>query len=215
MPIMFRIKSFTLAALVALGVAMAATGSAAAHIYIFRPCSETPITHRFLWSTKTLCELQGPPNGGKFAHDPIIVVIVIGKSGIAELKGELLGAEALVTCNKGTSTGELLENGASKGKLVYEECKIGNKKETFANCEVPNISVNVKDQLVGTEAEAEDEMKPASGEIFAEIVINNKGAKTCLEKGTFPVKGSQTCKLPSGESFKVEHEIECTRPVVN
>ena len=43
--------------------------------------------------------------------------------------------------------------------------------------------------------------------LFAEIKV--EGA-TCVVKGTYKVKGTQTCKLPSGELFAVNHEIKCT-----
>jgi hypothetical protein len=207
---MSRVKFLMVLALATCAVTAVASSSALAFRFVERPCEARAIRLQGrLWLNRGECENFEPATEtGTWQHKTALIIIE-GTSGVSKLKGEILGAEALVTCNKDTFTGELEEGGASKGKVIFEECKVGNSKETFVNCEVPNIEFNFKDQLVGSAKPYEDEFKPASGELFVEIKIKNKGEKSCLQKGTFPVKGTQTCKLPGQETFSKEHEIKC------
>jgi hypothetical protein len=120
---------------------------------------------------------------------------VTGTLGVSVLTSTLLKAEIKITCKKGKFTGTIGANGASKGEVTYEECEAGNSKEKFASCKVPNIKFKFIDQLVEKSAtEVEDEFKPETGSIFVEIVIENKGTEKCLEKGTFPVEGTQNAE---------------------
>lgn len=132
-----------------------------------------------------------------------------GASGVSKLKTKLLGEELVITCKKDALSGDLEAAGASSGEIDFEECGAGNSKEPFSSCEVPTIKSKIVDQLITHEGTIEDEVKPATGETFVEIVLKNKGERTCLLKGSYPVKGTQTCKLPNGETSKVEHKIEC------
>ena len=134
-----------------------------------------------------------------------------GTGGVAKLKSELLSAEILITCNKNTITSAatfLETEGKSKGEVVFEECKVGNSKETFVNCEVPNIKFKYTDQLVlNSEGIVQDEFKGVEkeGTQFVEISIKNKEAKSCTQKGTFPVTGTQLALLPEPHVFKRLH----------
>jgi len=119
-----------------------------------------------------------------------------GTSGISKLKGELAGAEILITCKKDKFTGEIGPKGLTKGEVTYEECEVGNSKEKFTNCEVPNIKFKFIDQLIeNSKSEVEDEFKPEKGSIFVEIVIKNKGELVCAQKGTDKVEGTQNAEV--------------------
>lgn len=139
-------------------------------------------------------------------------VAVAGTSGVSTLKGKLGGEEIVVTCKKDALKGELEKAGKAKGETTLEECSVGNKKgEELSACEVPNMKSKPTEQLTETAGVVEDEFKPAAGAtVLVEVEIKSKSGKTCLEKGKFPVEGTQKCKLPSGETAKVEHEFECT-----
>jgi hypothetical protein len=119
-----------------------------------------------------------------------------GTSGVATLKSKLLGAEIRITCQKDITTGEIEAKGLSLGTDLFDECTVGNSKETFVNCEVPSIQVNFRDQLIlNSKDEVEDEYAPKEGEDFTSISIKNKSEKPCTEKGTFPVKGTQDAEI--------------------
>ena len=73
---------------------------------------------------------------------------------------------------------------------------------------MPNIKFKFTDLLVETEGKLEDEFKPAAGsKIFVEIEIKNKAEKACLEKGKFPVEGTQLAELPEASKYKALHSL--------
>lgn len=120
-----------------------------------------------------------------------------GTSGISTLKATVAGAELIITCKKDLFTGEIGPKGLTKGEVTYKECSAGNAKEEFKNCAVPNITFKFIDQLVEKSAtEVEDEFKPAGGSnLFVNIVIENKEGKSCAEKNTYPVEGTQNAEV--------------------
>jgi hypothetical protein len=199
-----RLMFLVLFSLLAIGAAASTTASAVR--FVENRCVEkTILSQGRHWETFTECQLQTTrDNLGRWQHNTALGAVA-GTSAESELSGTIGEAEVIVKCKADTFTGELEEGGASKGKVIFEKCSVGNKKETFTKCEVPNIEFKFKDQLVGSPIE--DEFKPASGTTFVEITI--KGT-SCIIKGTYPVTGTQICKLPSGETFKVDHTIECT-----
>ncbi len=132
-----------------------------------------------------------------------------GTGGVSRLRSEILKAEVIITCDKAIFNVELEKAGASKGEVDFEECSIGNTKETFVSCSVPNIKFKLAGQLVVEGEEVEIEFKPLMGETLVEIIIQNKGEKTCTLKGHYPVVGTQTCQFPGGRTFKMVHEISC------
>jgi hypothetical protein len=147
-----------------------------------------------------------------------------GTGGVAKLATKLAGAELVITCKKATGTGEFGPKGLSRGEVSYEECALGNSKEEFVSCEVPNIKFKIIDQLVeNAKGEVEDEIKPEKGNLLVEIELKNKGSKTCAEKGKFTVEGTQNVEVeqpatgakllrevvfkPSGSHLKFDHEV--------
>jgi hypothetical protein len=119
-----------------------------------------------------------------------------GTGGVTELRTTIFKAEILVTCKKTIGTAEFGPKGLSKGEISLDECSLGNSKEEFTTCELPNIKFKVIDQLIeNAKGEVEDELKPENGSLLVEIIVKNKGEKTCAEKGTFPVEGTQDLEV--------------------
>jgi hypothetical protein len=120
-----------------------------------------------------------------------------GTSGVSTLTATIAGAELVITCKKDLFTGEIGPKGLSKGEVLYRECSAGNSSGEFTSCQVPNINFKFVDQLVEKSAtEVEDEFKPAGGSnLFVNIVIENKEGKSCAEKNTYPVEGTQNAEV--------------------
>ena len=192
----------------------------------FASASASALTHTFLtclnvgagkgqWEDSACSKAK--TGGGWETSEVANGTKVEGTSGVSKLKSELLGAEILITCTKDVFKGELETKGASKGEVTFEGCSASSGGAELANCEVPNIKFKFLDQLVleevkAGEFEVADEFKPAVAGPFVEIEIKNKGTKSCLQKGTFPVTGTQKCLLPEASIFKVLHKIDC-KPV--
>ncbi len=135
---------------------------------------------------------------------------ISGTSGVTKLKSSILKAEILITCKKSKVTGEIEPAGVSQGEAKFEECEVGNSKETFKNCTVPNFKFSFVGQLIenATTKEVEDEFKPKAGsETLVEIKINSVEGKSCSEKGTFPVKGTQDAELPEQATHKTSRTV--------
>jgi hypothetical protein len=197
--------------------------SVAAMVFVGAFASASASAHSFLtclnvgsgkgqWS-ESQCETKLA--GGGWETSAIATgTAVEGTSGTSTLKGKLAGEEITIVCKKDTFSGELEKSGESTGKIIYEECSIKNKLgEELTGCEIPNIEFKFKDLLVTdaidpTEPIA-DEFKPLTGTKFVTIVVKTKSGKTCLEKGEYPVEGTQICLLPGGTSFRRLHEINC------
>jgi hypothetical protein len=134
---------------------------------------------------------------------------VEGSSETSKLRGEILSTKIAVICKKDKVTGEIEKEAKSKGTITLEECEVENEttKEKIKGCKVPNTEIPITDLLVSALV-SEDEFKPTHAEeVLIEIKV--EGAE-CVLKGTYKVKGTQICKLPSGELFAVSHEITCT-----
>jgi hypothetical protein len=128
---------------------------------------------------------------------------VSGTSGVSKLESKILGKNITIECKKDTFTGTLEEGGKSRGEVKFKECKVVG----LAGCEVKEpIEFKFKDLLVGPEPGVEDEFKGEEAEeVFVTIEI-----KICAIKGKYKVKGTQICKLPEAETWKIIHKIECT-----
>ncbi len=201
---MSRIRFILLSVMAVVVMSAIASATASAHRYV--ECLKAEAGKGTYEESK--CEKA--KTGGEWEKLEIANVKFTGTGGISKLKSSLLKAEILITCNKAVYAGELETAGAGKGEVTLEECSIGNGKEAFLNCEVPNINFKLRGILVeSAKSEIEEEFKPASGTTFVELVIKNKGEKSCAEKGTFPVQGTQICEFSSGKIFNVTHEIAC------
>jgi|ERR1700733_11052983 len=201
---MSRIRFILLSAVAVVVMSAFASATASAHRYV--ECLKAEAGKGTYEESK--CEKAKA--GGEWEKFEIADVKFTGTGGISKLKSSLLKAEIVITCNKAAYAGELEIAGAGKGEVTLEECSIGNGKEPFSNCEVPNIKFSLVGALVeNAKSEIEEEFKPTSGTTFVDLAIRNKGEKACAEKGTFPVKGTQMCEFSSGKIFNVTHEIAC------
>ncbi len=190
-------------------VVLGAFASASASAHRFVDCLKVAAGSKGIYE-ETKCEKAKA--GGEWEKYEIANQEVLGTGGLTKLKSELLGAELLITCKKETFSGLLEVGGASKGEITLEECSIGNKTETFKNCEVPNIKFKLTGHLITKEEETEVEFRGVEkeGAQFVEIQIKNKGEKSCTQKGKFPIQGTQTCSFSNGPIFEPTHTIECT-----
>lgn len=205
---MSRTGATLLSALAVFMIGATASASASAQRFIGHSCTKHAGSG-VKYKTEANCLKQESPGSGEWEHVELASgTKVVGTGGVAKLKGEILNKEAIITCTKSTFVAEFEKGGASTGKAIFEECKVGNSTETFTNCTVIDITMSSTGQLVGSPVEEEIKKTPAA-EDLATVEIKNKGEKSCAQKGGFPLAGTQKCKLPSGEALKVEHEIEC------
>ena len=193
-----------LAATAVVGVFATASASAITPVYLV--CLEKSGSGKKF--TEAACKTES--SSGKFELVPVASSLPYnGTSGISKLSGTIDGEAVIITCQKNIDTGEIGPEGLSKGTTLFDECSVGNSKETFANCEVPSITVTYRDQLIeNSSKEIEDELAPEKGTNFVEIVIKNKPEKTCTVKGTFPVTGTQDAKLKEATVAKLLRILE-------
>jgi hypothetical protein len=132
---------------------------------------------------------------------------VQGTSGKSTLSSEIAKTKVAITCSTDTLSGTIKPEGKSTTIIEFKGCSV----ESFPNCKVKEpVKAEEKDRLVGGETKVEDEFEPLTGEAIATITLENEKEKTCILKGTYSVKGTQTCELPKGEEKLTEHEIACT-----
>jgi hypothetical protein len=138
--------------------------------------------------------------------------------GTAQLNGFIAKAKVMIECtnNKQTS-GKIETEGKSKGEITYGGCTLYSihsvKESLSATCRITEpIKFSFIDLLiVGKGGLIEDEFKPATGETFVEITVANAPEKSCIEKGTFPAKGTYIASLGAeGEVLKKLHELVYT-----
>lgn len=210
---MLRFRLTILSLIVVLGVGAAASVQASAHQFVRHPCITGTDPESRKWSNSVKCFDQSPiigDPGGTWEHPYIATAKVEGTSGVSKLESSIAKENVTIECAKDIATGTLETAGLSTGEVNIKECKVLNKnKENLVNCKVKEpIVFKFKDQLITNgSGEVEDELKPTKAEeVFAEITIEGS---LCVLKGTFKVKGTQTCELPSGEAFLITHEIAC------
>jgi hypothetical protein len=198
---MLRI-TFMLMSLAAVVGASALASASASAIGRVGACETVSVAGSGQWNNAECTE----PGGSKeWSTKEVTSGELKATGGVATLKGEIAKAEAIITCAKSKTLGEIEAAGAAKGETVFEECEVGNSKEKFVNCEVPNIKVKFKSQLTEEEGELRDEFKPQTGTEFTTIKINNKGENVCIVKGTFKVEGFAIALVPNADVFKYLH----------
>lgn len=139
------------------------------------------------------------------AHEYSTTGEVTGSSGTSKLEGKVLGTTITIECKTDTFTGSIGSGGKSSGEVKFKECSV----PTAPKCKVTEpIEFSFTDLLVGPEKGVKDEfIGTKTEERFVEITLTGS---ECTLKGTYPVKGTQTCELPGAETLAVEHTIECT-----
>lgn len=202
---MKRVKLVSLGLVAMFVVGAMASASASAVTLKYATCTNVGSGGHWKDSACTKAEANG-------AWDTVAVTsatAIEGTSGISKLKTEISSTKVVVICEKDTFVGKIEAEGKSKATITYEKCSLENEttKEKLGNCKVPNIEAKVKDQLIANGAVIEDEFTEEGAGPFANVVIEGS---LCTLKGTYPVTGSQICKLPDGQKPAVEHPIECT-----
>jgi hypothetical protein len=141
--------------------------------------------------------------------------------GIANLNSVVGGLKMDIECVNNKVTGENFIEGEGKSKgetalegcTLYEVAKNGALENKSEKCLVKTpIVLKYADQLViGPGGLPEDELKPASGEIFVEVVIQNAPGHTCLIAANLQVKGAYAAAIgPEAEVERREHELRFT-----
>lgn len=119
------------------------------------------------------------------------------------LLGTPFGVATHIICKHLSILGTILPGTVSFSVLSYSLCEASKP----ANCKVKEpIEAKVKGTLVGPSPGVEEEFAPESGETFAKITLEGT---ECAIKEPFNVTGTQTCKLPGGETEAAEHEVNC------
>lgn len=209
---MLRFRFIMMSLVAVLTVGAIASAQASAHAFVGRPCRTGTDPNSRKWSDSVKCFDQTPIGGdpgGTWEHQVIAFAKVEGTSGVSKLESSIAKESVTIECAKDIATGTVETNGLSTGEVNIKECKIINKGKELATCKVKEpIVFKFKDQLIANgSGEVEDELKPTKAEeVFAEITIEGS---LCVLKGTFKVKGVQTCELPHGEEFLITHEIAC------
>ncbi|HEX7611118.1 MAG TPA: hypothetical protein VF380_10610 [Solirubrobacteraceae bacterium] len=139
-------------------------------------------------------------------------VNVVGSSSTtSKLEAKLFGVKVKIECTSSTYTGTIAAAGASTGTISFSGCTV--KAGAKDKCKVVEpINAELNDQLVEVSKKLEDEFSPATGGVFAKIVIEAETGGTCSVAGIFEVTGTQTCELPNSTIEALEHEIVC-KPV--
>ncbi len=175
------------------GAFASASASAAPHYLV---CAEVAAGTGH-WTNST-CTTAG--TGNWETKEVTTALKLEGTLGLSDLKSKIAGTAVTITCKKGKVSGTVETGGKSKATITYEECSIENE----AACVVPNIKAKVTDKLIESGGVIEDEFNEEGAGPFTTIVI-----ESCALKSSLEVKGSQICKLPEGEVFKVLHELAC------
>ncbi len=140
-----------------------------------------------------------------------------GSVGIARLNTVVGGLKMVIECTANKLAGENLfeAEGKSKGEFNLESCtlyeviKSGALENKSEKCLV-KTPVNLKyaaQLILGPGGLSENEFKPSTGEIFAEVVVESAPGKTCLIAADLQAKGSYAATTgPESEVEKKEHE---------
>lgn len=149
-----------------------------------------------------------PGVNGTYETQEITNGPVEGEGATAVLKTEIGTTKIYIGCQKTTLTGKFEKGGKSSATIKYTECKLYEEAtgKVVTSCIVENITATALDELEGPKGAIEDKFTPKENEEFTKIKITGS---SCVLKGTFEIKGSFKCELPSAESHVVEHEINC------
>ena len=144
---------------------------------------------------------------------------VTGSVGTAQLNSVILTSKIMIECTKNELKNALIGPiGKSSGEIKFETCTLytiekGKKTSQATKCKVTEpITFKFIDLLImGPGGLIEDEFKPAVGEEFVTIHLENNGAETCALKGAYETTGSYVASLGAeGEVSKTEHEVVYT-----
>jgi hypothetical protein len=141
--------------------------------------------------------------------------MVEGSLGTTKLVGTIGGISIDIECTLNKFANAIIEaSGRSKAELALGTCRVKQveekeKEKEVAACSVKEpVKLKTKDQLVKPGSHTEDEFKPESGSLYAEIKVEGS---SCLFKGVYSLEGTMTAELPGGETEGVVHEVMFTK----
>jgi hypothetical protein len=208
---------FMLLSVVAMLVAGAfASASASATTPSVNICVESATAGGGQWNNNE-CSSAGGSKEFETKEAPVGTDIS-ATGGVATLDGELGSVKVIITCVKSKTTGEIKSLTDTEGEVTFEECEIeafNNETKTFqklTTCEVPNIKFRFLSTLLEEGGVTKELFKGTlSEEKFVEIAIKNKSGESCIEKGTFPVKGTQIALIPNAGVLKLCHLLDFSK----
>jgi hypothetical protein len=113
--------------------AFGAIASASASAHEFKVCQEKG-TEEY---TEHLCSTKVA--GGKWSFEPIAAgnsFEVEGISGVSKLEGEIAGGKVIIECPNDVFTGSIEPAGKTKGKVIFEGCKVSEVKKNVVTVQV-------------------------------------------------------------------------------
>ncbi|MGC1296449.1 MAG: hypothetical protein WA869_15555, partial [Alloacidobacterium sp.] len=137
------------------------------------------------------------------ASQPLVGEKVEGISHLSLLSGKIGGSEAKFHCPKDDFEATLEALGASKGTILFLECKMVEP----AKCKLSTAQeASIKAEFTGQVESAELSTFKGSGagEEFTSLTVEGEG---CAIPGTFPVTGTQMVDMPTGGSSLAVQEI--------
>jgi hypothetical protein len=128
-----------------------------------------------------------------------------------KLESKIIGVPVFLACDEGLSSKSIIEpEGKSENGLQFKNCRLventNGKKAFLTACTIKEpVELKFKGELIKSN---ENALK-GSGieESFAEIKVESE---KCALKGTYKIKGSQSCEMPEGELEKLIHEAICS-----
>jgi hypothetical protein len=140
-----------------------------------------------------------------------------GSVNVARMNTVIGGLKEEIECISNKLMGEniLEKEGKSKGAINLESCtlfEIKKSGELFNQSEKCTVKTPIElkygaQLVIGPGGLVENEFKPATGEVFVEIVIQSAPGKTCLLAASLQSKGSYDASTgPEAEVERREHE---------
>jgi hypothetical protein len=138
--------------------------------------------------------------------------------GTAHMNTEIGGVKMHIECTSNKLFGENYFEAGGRAKdeadfnncALYEISKTGEQANRSEKCEIKTpIEFKYAEQLVaGPGGLPEDEYKPASGEVFVEVVLQDAPGSFCLFDSRLQVTGAYDASYgPEAEIERREHEM--------
>jgi hypothetical protein len=143
-------------------------------------------------------------------QEPLTGAAVLGLGGLALLAGHLGGVEAKFDCSDVHFSATLEKLGSGKGLLQFLNCK----EEKPAKCKLSTAQekeIDAKFNVQQNSVTLATFTGSGTGELFTELVVENKGAEVCAVPGVYPVTKRQIVSTPKGGSSLVNQEIIATK----
>jgi hypothetical protein len=128
--------------------------------------------------------------------------VTSGLSSVSKLKTTILGFAVTIECEEDTNSGGITEGGKSNFTILGVNCKVVGA----ANCAVPNKEFVLEVAGLLVHEPVQEEWTASAGGNIGKVKINGAA---CAIKGMYNIRGIQICNLPSANTEKLFHAIEC------